>query len=921
MEPTIGTGRGRTAKGQTQSPNADEIDLYITATDLWGLTLPIRLADKVVWEQRYRNVFHFRYATASATGTAVNDFHAGNHPFLAFAARCTSAFPFAFEPMCLKDIDPVLLGVPAFANRPEFQSGSDSWKPYYQDYLRGGAGDFTLRAFGDGGYLDNYPFSYAIDALQHRQSDLPVQRKLLYVEPSPGHPEQQPPRTTKPDVVENVLMALSDIPRAETIREDLQRVLDRNRLIDRLSRITADLDTDVTNARRRPPPAQTGEEWASLDLADLVQYYGAAYGPYQRLKVYGATDALALLVTMLSPGLDENSDQFQAVRYVVRAWRESRYASYRDLEQPEKLSQNQFLLDYDLDYRFRRLFFLQSKIDQLYCCDSAALSLLQANAADVGLLQEILLDDPAQKAEFQDALRQAKRELNAVYRLLSQAQASLIAPANSAPDAPSLASLVDAFGLTWEDSSDKPGLLGLLSLPTEQDREAFAAQMIDGKTDKIQAFADILAKRLRATFTAASASVIALLETMPVTPIQQVLRITLVTLYQRYEDYDLIAYPLTFGSGVGEPVPVDVHRVSPEDAVTPFLETFDRKKLAGTTFGHFGAFLQRFWRVNDLLWGRLDGAERLIRALTPALATDTQNALISEAQRAIIREEVRDEDRVQITGWLVTVLNALDPKVLARENQIPDAKAVRQFLSQELNINDIPNLQALLQSFLTDEQLEVYLGEYYTVDRTLIPEPALRLAARTTAVLGRMMDGIARSKNFSSPVTQWMPFIGKVFIGVVEAAVPRSLPNLVTHYWFKVLYLFEALLISLGWLLGATAIAVFGEKLLFLTALLHYLITMMGRMIRGQRSWRRAAATLKILGGLLLLILVGDGLVHVNADWATAGSAILRKLGLRREQPPSISTTITKTPTGITTVTTTPTSVTTVTATTISRSK
>ena len=72
------------------SPYVDELDLFITTTDLEGTLLPLRLSDTVVYERRHRNVFHFKYATPEATGIQCNDFLAKNDPFLAFAARCTS---------------------------------------------------------------------------------------------------------------------------------------------------------------------------------------------------------------------------------------------------------------------------------------------------------------------------------------------------------------------------------------------------------------------------------------------------------------------------------------------------------------------------------------------------------------------------------------------------------------------------------------------------------------------------------------------------------------------------------------------------------------------------------------------------------------------------------------------------------------
>src|SRR5262249_12150614 len=42
-------------------------------------------------------------------------------------------------------------------------------------------------------------------------------------------------------------------------------------------------------------------------------------------------------------------------------------------------------------------------------------------------------------------------------------------------------------------------------------------------------------------------------------------------------------------------------------------------KLAGVQLGHFGAFYRQSWRVNDYIWGRIDGATKLVQAiLSPA---------------------------------------------------------------------------------------------------------------------------------------------------------------------------------------------------------------------------------------------------------------------------------------------------------------
>ena len=46
-----------------------------------------------------------------------------------------------------------------------------------------------------------------------------------------------------------------------------------------------------------------------------------------------------------------------------------------------------------------------------------------------------------------------------------------------------------------------------------------------------------------------------------------------------------------------------------------------RTKLAGVAIGHFGGFFEQGWRKNDILWGRLDAAERIIETILSAGTT------------------------------------------------------------------------------------------------------------------------------------------------------------------------------------------------------------------------------------------------------------------------------------------------------------
>jgi hypothetical protein len=85
--------------------------------------------------------------------------------------------------------------------------------------------------------------------------------------------------------------------------------------------------------------------------------------------------------------------------------------------------------------------------------------------------------------------------------------------------------------------------------------------------------------------------------------------------YRRFADFDQVIFPLQVVAGTtGELDPVEVHRVSPRDA-TSLVDPAGTPKVAGARLGHFGGFLDPTWRANDIMWGRLDAAERLVDVL------------------------------------------------------------------------------------------------------------------------------------------------------------------------------------------------------------------------------------------------------------------------------------------------------------------
>lgn len=848
----------------TRSPYIEELDLFVTATDFRGLPIRLQLLDDVVEELRHRHVFHFRY-TDEHSEKPYNDFHADNNPFLAYAARCTSSFPFAFDPMALKNIDDVLETVPAHRHRGELGTERDRWQQFFPEYRQPSGGsahspeiyDFTDRAFVDGGYLDNKPFGYAIDALASRNSGVPVDRKLVYIDPSPERSTQWSQDNKPPNPVENVAAAFS-LARYETIREDLQRVLARNRLISRVESIVSEREQDV-KYRAGSEPVRS-EDFATWDLEDMIKAEGVAYGGYHRLKLGALTDELAELIARVS-GFDPQSDESVAIRYFVREWRKKYYQpdiNHRGQPNIDRTNggteeidtENAFLLRYDLAYRVRRLDFVLNRIDYLYGLNKESTDTL--TLLDVGPLP----NGPEQKQGFRMVLRNLRDQLDGVLAGLREARAQLELPGRLNPLSGQVIAVVKETGLNQNE------LRKFLNEPDEALRCSKARSMLFDKPEAKEAFRSLAAKLeeiIRKATKDASEDCRRILgqrerNGQPASFADAAVN-AVRHYYDTYDHYDMISYPILYSTEVGDEIDsVDVLRVSPEDAPSLIDErnpNEPRRKLAGTSVRNFGAFLDRGWRRNDILWGRLDGAERIITALLPGEAHETDREdLIEEAQLAILEEEFVSEDRNRLLQLIADALTTND-------SEDKNEQVLRQ-LAQGVEGAPVNSaLQAALRSRLTKEQLLAFFRDSYQVNRNLSPQTTLKTLSRSTRVVGEILEDVADDYGRIGqwPAT-WLARFGRVFWGLVEVSIPRSIQGEFFRYWLVFLYLFEALLIAVGTIFVREQVQALGVVALSATAVIHVSTLLLRDYMRGKSTWLRIVIFASVLA-LLFFALVG----------------------------------------------------------------
>jgi len=538
------------------APNyVDELDLTITMTDLQGLWGPIQLSDGKVWEPQHRADLKFVYATPHATGGDRNDFQ-NMDAALAFAARATSSFPFAFAPVRLCDV--------TASPTPDERALFGKWGEVQAE--------FESFAFADGGYLQNKPIAHATRALKRRRADTPVERKLLYVEPDPG-PLPDLPALAKakvpPDAIGNVGAALIGLPGMQPIREDIDVIRERNASIAR-----------IDEAKRRIVPDIVAE-------ADPLSVTDPAGRSYLYLRRSDVIEALTETVLRASDTPAEGATA-AAVRLAFTA-----HASASEDDLPGYLER------LDLRFRLRRLTYLEEHIERL-------------------------LDDPAGDGGT-DELLAMKAEINNLYVDLRAAGRGVRGRMSDVPNAIDTQSLqlVEAVGpwlsrVTDVDAkiSDQmwadPGIRGSVEGLVEAVETALAGQLEADSVMSFQGQADL----------------------------EQI--------YRRAESIDSVIYPMTW-PGLDETRQVDIHRVSPYDAASlvamPTVdgdgEQVGRTRLAGISLGHFGGFLDEIWRRNDMLWGRLDGAERLVSVLVPH--QNDREPFRIRAQAAILRDEFRSE--------------------------------------------------------------------------------------------------------------------------------------------------------------------------------------------------------------------------------------------------------------------------------------
>jgi len=98
----------------------------------------------------------------------------------------------------------------------------------------------------DGSVLANAPFRPAIDALRERPAKREIDRRFVYVDPSPGHKLTLGAGSAgPPGFFQTILGAISELPRQQPIRDNLEDIAARSRRIESMRAIVASIRAEV----------------------------------------------------------------------------------------------------------------------------------------------------------------------------------------------------------------------------------------------------------------------------------------------------------------------------------------------------------------------------------------------------------------------------------------------------------------------------------------------------------------------------------------------------------------------------------------------------------------------------------------------------------------------------------------------------
>ncbi|MFU8813987.1 MAG: patatin-like protein [Pseudomonadales bacterium] len=590
--------------GSSLLPPGQRLDVYASITDLLGYPRIMRLHEQLIAREREHAAFCQLSHLATEAGALQSDFRDDNAPALVWAARASSSYAGAFPPFRHAEMRRVLA-----------RNGLQ-W-PGEQRFLQGSvrARDGTAasrhfdpadRYFVDGGIVNNKPFRAALEALNHRPADRQVARSLVYVEPDP-HTEEMVDPGRSLGYLATIRAALSTIPRNQPILEDLNDIVLQDARV-QVNRTIMDANRSQVEAMvRELESAHPASPMSAERVTDLRQAMAGRAASTMGLAYRAHLQRrLGRLVDTMITAWAELSPVpgDPALRGALEV---SVAHGWRDGDEPSAELPGPRP---DPVARFLRRFDVGSRIRRL----QFLIRRINQRESDPGL-------DEAARDALDEFKQQAYQFMERCYRLRRSEQ-------------------ID------------PALAGRLS---EGARQApLGAEQALALLDELAGFLGLeaLDRELDAEFCGLHRRIAG-----------DGLRASLLGDYLGFPIYDaLLVTPGSSENGPDPLTPIRVERISPADA--PALNAVFTGLRCRKFMGFLG-FFNRAYREHDYLWGRLNGAERVVDLLISAAgdAAGDAPALKRRLFQAIIDRERSQLRRCDVDlAQIQLAINQLDTR-------------------------------------------------------------------------------------------------------------------------------------------------------------------------------------------------------------------------------------------------------------------
>ncbi len=586
-------------------------------------------------------------------------------------------------------------------------------KPYAPDLLTDRGNKLY---FLDGGLLDNTPLTCLMKEAYYRFPNRSSQRKLFYVDPNPEHLNDRLQLDGKKQLrMGQILQAAAlSIPIHQSVTNDLRTIHEHNHKVRRYQTLIDRAEMAVDSQQ-------------ILEGVDRTQSQ-----IYLRGRLFDFRDRN--LPLLLQADLGSQNSQYSIILDKIDRVLVSKFTSGQDRYHYHKLLDRfeSQVIDLDVEYSIRKHFYLidqiadllnrhleldtHQQLEHLSKQLSCNVKLLEVVRASI----DLLLSDRAVSNYFYYLINQESndRRLRAlVYELIFRLHRFLLDGTRFQPFVPTNPSgsnletipvyfWLDLPQLAAENHPDRwlsqtriSGVFAQLKQRIAELKKStnlhpliWGDRQLEYDNDCNKNFPSILKQ-------------ISLAAKITIEKLPNQYTDTLLKQWDTFDAIDRELYPFEYLTSLSEKEIINPICISPDNAQLGIGNGKNtQEKLGVNKLYNIGGFFKKSWRSNDLLWGRLDGLNRILEGvITPKSVTAFADFVQREASKT-------NYDLHQYLDWLIT--ESL-PHLSGNERQLISQHL--EYLAQPGLRIDRLELRTILADLVTAGQREILTSDVHSV--------------------------------------------------------------------------------------------------------------------------------------------------------------------------------------------------------------